>query len=341
MSLFSVEDKMNYGLMKRSLIAIAVSIFLSSCSSGSDSSSNNTTSVNGTSTSTSTNSNQAGSTTTPTGGSVSNVKTNYRNTNPVTVGFYGQRAGQVQETQSWVNMAWECFWDEDNNKSAIESLRVGVPTLLDLYGFLYKVANDDSGLLPDAEARVRAFFDTLKAEGVLKNVAAVTAIDEPNLPERKKTDSIYEASALLRRVLADYEELKNTKLVVMYCTHRPMIGIELFDIVYFDNYNIEKGVDGDPNKDPVLVSNGWADQVDKMLRPDQEMGLVPNCSDKRYIYADLDAFVAKAQTFKRKVHIAAFAGRLPKYKEDFLVSAFDQQDVLAKYKSTYTKLLTS
>ncbi|MCB1996951.1 MAG: hypothetical protein KDG57_13945, partial [Rhodoferax sp.] len=217
--------------------------------------------------------------------------------NPVSVGFYGQRRGQHAETAGWVNAAWECFWDDDNEAGAIENLRHGVPTTLDVYGYLYVVGNDSSGLRPDAEQRLRGLFDRLRAAGVLQHVAAVTPIDEPNIEFRYKGDSILEAAALIRRVMADYPELVATKLAVLFCTHRPMIGIEAFDIVYFDLYAIERGTDGGENKDPVLVLNGWAERVDKMLRPDQEMGLVPGGSDLNYLAPDVDAYVAKARTF--------------------------------------------
>ena len=63
--------------------------------------------------------------------------------------------------------------------------------------------------------------------------------------------------------------------------------------------------------------------------------LVPGGSDLNYLAPDVDAYVAKARTFKRRVHILAFAGRLPNNPPKNLKSILDQPPLLAEYRAAF------
>ena len=241
--------------------------------------------------------------------------------NPVRVGFYGAFGDQVRETAGFVNAHWECFWGSE--AEGIDRINAAMlPTTIDVAHRIFR-PGAGSGLLPDAEFQLRDLLNILREQGALRYVEAITPLDEPNLPEHDQSAAIGDAVALIRRVAADYAELRGVKISIVFCTFRPMTGIELADRVYFDDYKIIAGADGSPDEDPAIKVGGWADQLDARLRPDQELGLIPGFSDIKYRKADIGAYIAKARAIKRPVHVLAFLWRPPSYAAG-LVGLCDQ-----------------
>lgn len=289
--------------MKYTSIFLATLLLLSGCNNSSNSSSSGTVVDTSHSQNNSTNSNQTPTTTIPP------ITDSSKNSNPVSVGFYGSFGNQVEETKGFVNMHWETFWGGDEEGiSRIQEAKL--PTTIDVSSKLF-LSGADVGLKEDAELQLRNFFIELKNRNLLQYIKAITPIDEPNLPEHRKSNSIHESIALIKKVSSEFVELQNVKIAIVFCTFEPMIGIELADIVYFDDYKIQRGADGEGNIDPAIKPGGWADQLDKILRPDQELGLIPGGSDIKYIAANITDYITKAKSMKRKVHIIAFLWRPP------------------------------
>ncbi len=271
-----------------------------------------------------------------------NVATDFIGTsNPARVGFYGCAGDQVSETAGFVNAHWECWWGADGNVD--EALGIArmkqaqLPTTIDVAHRIFR-PGADSGLRPDAEFQLRDLLNIMREKDALHLVEAIVAIDEPNLPQHRQSGSIHDAVALIRRVAADYHELDGFKISLVFCTFEPMIGIEVADRVYFDDYKIVPGADGEPDVDPVIKHNGWADKIDKMLRPGQEMGLMPGVSDMKYRKADIDSYIRKAKSFSRTVHIACFMWRPPVGAEG-LVGLCDQPLLLTTYRSAFKSVV--
>lgn len=246
------------------------------------------------------------------------------------VGFYGLKGPQVKETKGFVNLLFECLWD--GLSGAIANMQEAqLPTVLDLNDVIFegpvrvhpKGHKDSSvhprNLLPDAEAKLRAALDTIKEAGVLHLVKWFTPTDEPNLPENNAIDAIPEACDLILKVAADYKELSDVGLWIVYYYDRPMDHIERFNVVSFNKYKALSGI---------FEPGGEYDQLVAKLRPDQRTAIFPGATYGQEPSYFLNAMNARSEILA----IISFLWRQP-HGDKKAPGIVDMAEMRAKYES--------
>jgi hypothetical protein len=174
-------------------------------------------------------------------------------------GYYLTNPTQVDETISHVNFLWEVPMFGELNM--IHDMEVAqLPTLLEVGYYLW---DNNGALLPDAEARLYAYFKLLQMHAVLHYVIAVAPIDEPDV-SIANSDDIPRSVALIRRVAQNFPELANLKLAVIYAGVSRLTHSEVFDWIGFDDYD---PVDG--------ALTGAYKKLKSVLKPGQRTLLVP------------------------------------------------------------------
>jgi hypothetical protein len=150
----------------------------------------------------------------------------------------------------------------------------------------------------NAELEVRFHLKRLQEAGLLANIRALYPIDEPDLHD-KTADEIRATNAMLRRVAADFPELAEVKLAVIYAPTRvkgTWPGVETYDWVGFDDYDNRERI--------FLGAGGEYGMLKHVLRPDQRILLVPGGVDPWR--QDPAAFLAKAETDPQVIAIIPF-----------------------------------
>jgi hypothetical protein len=174
-------------------------------------------------------------------------------------GYYLSFDNQTAETRDHVNLVHEGNWF--GSAPTIASMAAhGKATMLDLNQTVYQ-GND---VRADAEQRLVALFDALRASGVLAQVVALYPIDEP----QASAGTVEAANALIRRAASGYPELSGVKLAVIYDL-RGTPGIATYDWIGLDHY---------PSGADILTSSHWKSIV-ASLRPGQRTLLVPGGGD--------------------------------------------------------------
>lgn len=253
------------------------------------------------------------------------------------IAFYGTVGAQVQETQGAVNRLWVCGFDGDIATRRANIIAAGVSVTLDVSECLYpgttvppalrdaaEIARLDQ-TLPNARDRLTKMQQDLGE--AWRYVDSIVLIDEPNLPAHAKSESTLEHSARLVRGL-----WPDKKLACIYYTGRPLVGLHLFDWAGFDRYK-----DGDrvlwpwPRWLRWLVKWGWADHLQRQLRDDQELILVPGGGEPKFPKPSIRKWVRYAQRSSRPTHIVGFIWRAPRYADDGMVGIANRPDLAAEY----------
>lgn len=185
-------------------------------------------------------------------------------------GYYGCTNNQVEETKDHVNLLWEFQWKPIDQ--VIENIRKAkMDTVLDLYHQLFLNPEPDNIKLDSNSAtRVRALFNRLRQEGLLKYIKVLYPIDEPNLPGQTLTEkTIEEVTSLVRSVASEYEELKGVKLGVIYAARHPFLGMRFYDIIGLDDY--------DKSAEELFFPElgEYDSKIMKYLQPHQKVIVVP------------------------------------------------------------------
>lgn len=220
-------------------------------------------------------------------------------------GYYGTKGPQVQETADHTNLLWEAFWDGDDLAAAnlIAANKFGV---IDVGRIFDRQGSKNAVLSPNAENRLRALFDLLKAAGALSLVRMIIPHDEPNLPENQIDAELPGAVSLIRRVAAGYPELSSVLLGCIYYNHTPKSHTDLFDVVGFDDY--EPGAN-------ILSPGGAYEKFRESLKPGQRTMLVPGggWGPSRWEPKQQDPapFVAYAQANAEVFAVIPFLWRYP------------------------------
>lgn len=183
-------------------------------------------------------------------------------------GYFGGYWPTAEEVANHVSLFWVVpHWEGID--MAIKSMRLAnKDTVLDCASALFTPPPaGEKGYTPNpnAEYDLRLLLSALRSANVLHMVKVLTPIDEPNLPETNVDRFIPDAMSLLRRVASEYEELKGVKYGVIYYSRTPMLNMELFDILGFDDY--DAGVN-------ILAPDGAYEQFRAKLRPDQRTWLI-------------------------------------------------------------------
>jgi hypothetical protein len=201
--------------------------------------------------------------------------------------YYGTWDNQVHETAGHVNCVWSFGWGTrgawlDNLVTQLTEARSrGIPHAV--------IGLEVMGLDP-SEADLRYVFATLRVQGLLGEwIIAVYPEDEPDQHGRSAAQ-VNAANVRLRKVMAEFPELAQAKLAVIYGP-RGTPGIESFDWIGRDDYDRGCGV----------LAGGTNDLLARM-RPDQQLLVVPGGA----LGQDPDCFMRRAHADPRVVGIVPF-----------------------------------
>jgi hypothetical protein len=137
-------------------------------------------------------------------------------------GYYGDCPSCVEETRAHTNVQWIAGWGGDGAQvpKIVERAKNAAPikTVIMLPGMYVNKRLNPLGLVA-----ARGIFQGLRDAGVLQNVAALYPQDEPDL-EGLDDATVIEANAAVRAVAAEFAELKNVPLAVIY-SERGTLGL--------------------------------------------------------------------------------------------------------------------
>lgn len=184
------------------------------------------------------------------------------------VGFYGTQDNQVEETKGSFNLLLEGQFDGPD-KCVQNILDAKVDTILYVPSQVFSPNEKDvkHTVLPDAEDKLRAFFQKLSDVGALSYVKAVCPIDEPNNTVASLND-LEKAVAVVHLVAKEFPELTGLKLATFYAADKDFMGQHLFDWVGFDDYTMKANL---------MLSKKYEDFVASLL-PHQHIMLIPGAA---------------------------------------------------------------
>lgn len=179
--------------------------------------------------------------------------------------YFGAMDDQVTQTKGAVNMLWESHFQGDA-KALANIMSAGVPTTLmvgDQVFEQFQPTGQNYRVRADADVRLRAYLQYLRAGGALSYVKSLVPFDEPNT---NCTPGEFRRSiALIKKVAAEFTELTGVRMAAIYA-YKPFEyeAIELLDDVGIDDYS----------QMSALLVNGAYGQLTARLRPDQRAILV-------------------------------------------------------------------
>lgn len=185
-------------------------------------------------------------------------------------GYYSTDDAQPAQVKGHTNLHWETQF-QGMQGAVMHMKEMGCATLLDLASQCFEHSAGEGRMkitpfpLEVARSKLVMLFDLLKEHNVLRHVVGLVPLDEPNL-HHATGEPFRQMVALVREVAAQYEELKNVKLVVIYTTAEPFNDMDLFDWLGFDDYR---------RRSSILEKDGTYDKFKKRLRPDQRTILMP------------------------------------------------------------------
>jgi hypothetical protein len=181
-------------------------------------------------------------------------------------GYYGDCPSCVEETRAHTNVQWIAGWGGEGSQvpKIVERAKNAAPlkTVIMLPGMYVNKRLNPLGLVA-----ARGIFQGLRDANVLQHVAALYPQDEPDL-EGLDDATVIEANRALRGVAAEFIELKNVPLAVIYSERGSRPGISSYDWVGIDAYAMGSKILGTPytklrklltNKQRLLLVPGGAD----------------------------------------------------------------------------------
>lgn len=94
---------------------------------------------------------------------------------------------------------------------------------------------------PALETNLRAMFTRYRQAGILQCVGMIYPQDEPE-KYGLTDDHIVDGNKMVRKVMAEFSELANVPLVVIYSADRKYPGLDTFDIAGIDDYDAGAGI---------------------------------------------------------------------------------------------------
>lgn len=179
-------------------------------------------------------------------------------------GYFGCTKDQVVETKGHVNVLVEVQFEPESTIKHIRESNTAVMLGLSPYLLDRPDVHTKFTVRPDAEQRLRDHFTALRLAGVLHFVVALSPIDEPNNTVGN-VDELTKAVSVIRKVAAEYAELKDYKLYVVYAADKDFIGRDMFDWIGFDDYDM---------KGSVLTGKQYKELRDSLF-PDQKTIIIP------------------------------------------------------------------
>lgn len=179
-------------------------------------------------------------------------------------GYFGCMDDQVTETKKHINLFMESNWM--GLHGAISNiLSAQLPTILDVSWYVFNdtPTGDKRTVRGNAAAMLHGYFTDLARASALRYVRYLYPMDEPNNTVLDEAE-LMKAIELIDRVASEYTEIRNAKLAVIYATDKPYIGLDAFDFVGIDHYDVFSRILLEPYQ---LLRN--------QMRPGQQTILVP------------------------------------------------------------------
>lgn len=157
-------------------------------------------------------------------------------------GYYSCMAEQVAETKDHINLLHESqFNGQDKCLQNILDARVDVSLDVSFQVFTKTDPKSLHTVRTDARERLRDMFQFLANHNALKYVKILYPIDEPNNTVSDANELI-KGINIIRDVAKDFVDLQNVKYAVIYAADKPFIGIDYFDYVGFDDYEMKSNI---------------------------------------------------------------------------------------------------
>jgi hypothetical protein len=206
-------------------------------------------------------------------------------------GYYGDCPSCVEETRAHTNVQWIAGWGGEGGQvpKIVERAKNAAPlkTVIMLPGMYVNKRLNPLGLVA-----ARGIFQGLRDANVLQNVAALYPQDEPDL-EGLDDATVIEANRALRGVVAEFIELKNVPLAVIYSERGSRPGISSYDWVGIDAYAMGSKILGAPYT-----------KLRKLLTNRQRLLLVPGGADPWR--EDSTPYFKRAATDPKVIGVVAF-----------------------------------
>jgi hypothetical protein len=206
-------------------------------------------------------------------------------------GYYGDCPNCIEETRDHTSFQWIAGWKGSTGQisTIVERATKAAPTrtVIMLPGmYVNKRVN------PNAIEAARKIFVGLRKNHVLQNVVALYPQDEPDrlgIPD----EAIAEANTQVRAVAAEFDELEDVPLAVIYSGTGRHPGMSTYDWVGIDSYRLGRRV----------LAKPYSELVVKM-RPEQRLLLVPGGASPWV--QDPEPFFRRATEDDRVIGIVAF-----------------------------------
>lgn len=187
-------------------------------------------------------------------------------------GYYAVMGDQVAETKNHTNILFESLM-EGLEKGVTDMHAANQPTILYLAAQVYVGPAGQRTVSPTAEADLHTLFDRLRQENLLTQVVALYPMDEPD-GQVLNADTMHQANLLVRKIAAEYPELVNVKLAVIYSNpYKNLWHTEDYDWLGFDEYSAGAAI-----FTPNTVTDSDYSQFKSYLTPSQRVILVPGGS---------------------------------------------------------------
>lgn len=182
-------------------------------------------------------------------------------------GYYSALDRTYDQVKGHVNLFWYShFFGVEQFIAMLKETDCKI--VVDLAPYLFEgTGKRGATVKASAESDLRGFFAWLKFEGVLNKITYLYPKDEPNL-FCKNAEEHLKAIEIVKSVRAEFSELANAKLAVIYAGGGYWMNMEHFDVVAVDNYD---------QKSELLTVGDHANLVSQ-LKPHQKTFLVPGPS---------------------------------------------------------------
>lgn len=186
-------------------------------------------------------------------------------------GYYGDLSYQYEEVKDHVNTVWIAAWDRHPrswvdvvHERVLQASKDGIKSVIMMTNDTYVNKRFNYIALSELEE----LFNKLDTSNLLDKVVAIYPTDEPD-GSGISSEEIAKGNAAIRNVMSKYPALKNTALAVFYTGSEQYQGIQYYDWVGFDEYDIgEKALQAKYRR---MLTR---------LRSDQRTMIIPGGCDK-------------------------------------------------------------
>jgi hypothetical protein len=217
-------------------------------------------------------------------------------------GYFGNDDSSIAETAGHVNLEFEMGWGDPSTPAARQTISdrhveriaaahaAGVDAVVLGVDYLMYSGNQ----YRDGRVELRALFTQLQYANLLHNVVAIYPIDEPDNAGVSEV-TIIQVNADIRAVMAEFYELRDAKLAVIYGQEgHNTPGISAYDWAGFDDYD----------RGQSIFVNGEYIDFRARLNDQQRVIIVPGGADKWR--TDPHEFSAKAQNDPKVIAVVPF-----------------------------------